>query len=127
MDESILVKMREVVADGAAYDILTALRGPDGDEYGDTSGIVKQCTTGVIRHWLGLTFQTGFWMVSYSREQALKRLESIGMRTFQREFAEQSAHFRGHVRTAFYQIVATDKSFKEYAALIFPNDNIFYD
>ena len=98
-----LTGIKQIVKNEEAYDILSALRGPDRRAPGASEA--KQMTTAVIRHLLGLR-AASYRVDVRSCEEAKALWGSWSPATKQevRDFLMEEWHFRCHVRTAFHAL-----------------------
>lgn len=72
--------------------VLTALRGPDDGSY-----IVKDATTAVLRHALGLNNEDNGAITTPDSEEQIK----VRSKIFAGLTLSTSGHFRAHIRDAF--------------------------
>lgn len=96
------------------YDIMSALRGPDGPE-GETSNTVKYMYTGVVRHFAGVSdvsyalcstpeqaqYQYNKWMDDEQREELRRRWIN-------------NPHYASHIVSAFSALLNRFRSEDQY-------------
>lgn len=96
-----LTEIKRIAKDKNAYNILSALRGPDARPH-SVAYNAKQMTTAVIRHLLGLRKDVIEVEVrSVEEAQGLWTSWSVETKHAVLMFLTEEGHFRSHLREAF--------------------------